>query len=76
MVNQIVKQFPAFYRLNSILVLPSHLRLGLPRGLLSFKLAHQNRVHPNFAYNFTCLSHLTFIFVVRLSEFLQTANTN
>jgi hypothetical protein len=33
MVHQLVKEFLAFYRLNSILVLASHLRLGFPRGL-------------------------------------------
>jgi len=51
---------PTFHFLKSILILSSHLRLGLPNGLFRFKFPHQNPVHaspfPHTRY-MPCPSH-------------------
>ena len=43
---------------RSILILPTHLRLGLPRGLLPLRFPHQDPIHPlSSPKRATCPAH-------------------
>jgi hypothetical protein len=62
-----------YYSWRSILILCSHLRPGLPRGLCHSRLSTKT-VYALLSHTYHMLSHLIFIFLVHLNAFIQTAN--